>query len=301
MRHDILHTVGAALGAVLLLAACNGATNAEPPANPDPTPTRTAAPEPDLQTFDDEAATELYVAWRDVVYGLPPTPPEAVDAQAAGEGLVVPGSPASGWLTEELELARERGVIARGDVHAESVSTVEVAGDRATVAICSSADVQVTDVATGEPVAEEQFDDSYGRFDVVYLRVDDDWLVERGERSEDPDCVPPSIEQAVTAHWDLFTEAWYERDRQGGGEDLGQLTELITDEFADTLRALPARDPVPDPAPFTRFELATVTPTSATGQACRSGGLETVEWRLVDGQWLIDFVGQVGQEAAPCP
>lgn len=301
MRHDILRTVGAALGAVLLLAACNGATNAEPPANPDPTPTRTAAPEPDLQTFEDEAATELYVAWRDVVYGLPPTPPEAVDVDTAGEALVVPGSQAADWLTQELELARERGVIVRGDVHAEPVSTVEVTDDRGIVAICSSAEVQFTHVATGEPVTDEAVDDSYTRYDVVYRRVDADWLVERGEPSDNTDCVPPSIEEAVRARWDLFTEAWYERDRQGGGEELGQLTELVTDDFADSLRGLDSRDPVPDPAPFTDFELVTATRTSAAGHACRSGSLQTVQWVLVDGQWRVDFAGREGSEATPCP
>ena len=119
--------------------------------------------------------------------------------------------------------------------------------------------------------------------------------------SDDPDCVPPSLEEAVTARWELFTEAWYERDRQGGGEELGHLAELVTDDFADTLRGLPPRDPVPDPAPFTNFELVTATRTSATGQACRSDGLETIEWTLVDGQWRVDFTGQVGEEATPCP
>lgn len=302
MRHVIPRTAAAAVGVALLLVACNGANSAEPPATPDPTPTTAAAPEPSVApTLDDETAAELYVAWRDVVYGLPPTPPEAVDVDTAGEALVVPGSQASDWLTQELELARERGVIVRGGVHAEAVSTVEVTGDRATVAICSSADVQFTDVATGESVGDEAVDDSYTRFDVAYRRVDDDWLVERGEPSDEPDCVPPAIEEAITARWDLFTEAWYERDRQGGGEKLGQLTGLVTDDFAETLRGLASRDPVPDPAPFTDFELVTVTRTSATGHACRSGSLQTVEWVLVSGEWRVDFAGREGQETTPCP
>ena len=308
MRPVILLTAGVVLGVTLLLAACSGANDAEPPATPSPTPAnlsptpaRTPVPEPDPQTFDDEEATALYVALREAVYGLPPTEPEAVEVDTAGDAIVVPGSEASDWLIQELELARERGVLVRGDIHAEPVSTVEVSGDRATVAICSSADVRVTDVATGEPVAEDAVDTSYTRFDVAYRRIDDDWLVEQAKPSDEPDCVPTSLEQAVTARWDPFTEAWYERDRQGGGEDLGQLTELVTDDFADTLRGLPPRDPVPDPAPFTDFELSAATRTSAMGHACRSGSLQTVEWRLVDGEWRVDFAGRVGQQATPCP
>ena len=300
-------TASMVLTAALLLAACSRADDVEPPANAAPPRVVTSSPESvtrspesDPADLDDQRATELYVAWREAVYGLPPTPPEVVDVDGAGASIVVPGSEASDWLTQELELARERGVMVRGGVNAEPVSTVEVTRDRATVAICSSADVRITDVATGEPAGDVAVDSSYNRFDVTYRRIDDDWLIERGDPSDDRDCVPPSIEEAVTARWEHFTEAWYQRDRRGGGEELGQLTAVVTDRFAEALSGLPARGRVPDPAPFTDFELLAATRTSATGHACRSGRLQTVEWMLVNGQWRVDFAGRIG-EPTQCP
>lgn len=300
-----MRTAHVVLVAALLLPACNGADGIDPPDDADPTrpaaSSPTSFPEPDPQALDGDTAAELYVAWREALYGLPPTRPEAINVDAAGEAIVVPGSEAAEWLRQELALARERGVVVRGGVHAEPTSAVTLAGDRATVAMCSSADVRPTDVATGDPVGDEAVDTSYSQFDVAYQRIDDVWLVERADPSDERDCVPPSIDQAVTARWELFTQGWYERDRAGGGQELGQLTGVVTDDFADILRGLPPRDPVVDPAAFTNFELSAATPTSATGQACRSGGLERIEWVVVDGRWRVDFAGQAGQEATPCP
>lgn len=313
MNTTTMRTAGVALIAALLLFACDGADGIDPPDTVDPTqpdthsptgsPTGspTSSPEPDLQAFDSDTAAQLYVSWRNAVYGLPATSPEAIDVEAAGAAIVVPGSEAAEWLRQELELARERGVVVRGGIHAEPNSPLELTEDRATVAMCSSSDVRPTDVATGDPVADEAVDTSYAQFDVVFQRIDDVWLVEQADPSDERDCVPPSIDEAVTARWELFTEAWYERDRRGGGEELDQLTEVVTDDFADVLRDLPPRDPVPDPDPFTDFGLLVATRTSATGQACRSGGLETIEWVVVEEQWRVDFVGQAGEEAPPCP
>ncbi len=301
MSTTIMRTSAVVLAAVLLLAGCNGADGTEPsPGNPSPPPATTDTPDPEPQALDEETAAELYVRWRNAVYGLPPTPPKAVDIESAGDAVAVPGSEASDWVAQELELARDRGVIVRGAVNAEPVSTVTTTGASATVAICSSADVRITDVATGDPVGDEKVDDAYTRFDVAYRRIDGGWLVDRAESGEESDCVPPSIEDAVSARWGVFAEAWYERDRQGGGEKLGWLTEVVTDRFAKTLRGLAPRDPVPDPAPFTDFELVAATRRSATAQACRSGGLETIEWNLVKGQWRVDFAGQLDQEPTPC-
>ncbi|HZW43718.1 MAG TPA: hypothetical protein VFF32_04920 [Dermatophilaceae bacterium] len=307
-RSAITRRAGVVMVAVLLVTACNAADDIEPSSNPSPTPAATQipepdakAPEPDPEFLDEDIAAGLYIAWRETVYGLPSTKPEAVDVEAAADTLAVPDSQASDWVTRELELARDRGVIVRGGVHAEPISAVQVTGGRATVPICSSADVRVTDVVTGEPVGEEPVDASYTRFDVTFRRVDDDWLVERADPGDKRDCLPPSIERTVLDRWELFTAAWYERDRLGGGEELGPLTDVVTDRFADVLRGLPPRDPVPAPAPFTDFELATATRTTATGHACRSGGLETIDWVLADGQWRVDFAGQAGEELTPCP
>ncbi|HVL52747.1 MAG TPA: hypothetical protein VM344_00635 [Vitreimonas sp.] len=288
------------MAAPLLLVACNGADGIEPSSTPSPTPVETGSPTPDAQSLDDQTAAQLYVTWRKTVYALPPTRPRAVDVDSAGDGIAVPGSEASDWIRQELELALERGVIVRGDVDAEPLSRVTTTGEAATVPICSSAQVRITDVATGDPVGDEKADESYTRFDVTYRRVEQEWLVERAESEDENDCVPPSIEEAVAARWDVFTEAWYERDRQGGGEELGRLTEVVTDRFAQTLRGLAPREPVTDPAEFTNFELVSATRRSVTAQACRSGGLETIEWKLVKGQWRVDFAGQVGQETKPC-
>ena len=307
MRTATARMAGVLMGAALLLAACTGTDNTEPPDNTDPpgnaspdSPSNDAQ-EPDPQTLDDDEAADLYVAWREAVYALPAIDPEAVDTEAAGDGIVVTGSEAADWIAQELQLARDRGVITRGSVHAEAISPVQIADDRATVTICSSADVRITDLATGDTVSDEAIDNSYTRFAASFQQAGDSWLVETADRSDERACVPPSVEGTVTAQWETFTEAWYERDRQGGGEDLGRLTEVVTDDFGSTLRGLPARDPVPDPDPFTDFELVAATPTTATGHACRSGGLQTVEWMLVDGQWQVDFAGREGEESPPCP
>lgn len=287
--------------AAVLLAACNGEGNVEPPANPTPSPVATDAPAPEPPALDEESAVDLYVAWREVVHALPPTQPEAVDVDAAGDAIVVPGSEASDWVTQELKLARDRGVIVRGSVHAEALSNPQVSGDRAAVTICSAADVGFTDVATGDPASDDAFDTSYTPFEAVFRRIDDRWMVEGAEPSNERGCVPPSIDRALRDRWEVFTVAWYERDRQGGGAELGRLAEVVTDRFADTLRGLPARDPVSDPAPFTDFETLAATRSTATGQACRLGGLQTIEWVLVEEEWRIDFAGREGQEPAPCP
>lgn len=291
-------SAGVVLVAALLLAACNGAENAEEPENPSPTPPTTQSHEP---TLDEDTAADLYVAWRDRVYALPPTQPEAVDIKTARDGIVVADSPASDWIIQELQLARDRGVIVRGTIHAEAIPPIQVVGDRASVTICSSADIRPTDLLTGEAVSDDTVDTSYTRFDASYRRIRDNWTVEAADRSDERNCVPPSIEEAVTARWEVFTEAWYERDRRGGGDELGRLEDVVTDRFVDILRQLPFRDPVPDPPPFTGFEMLAATRSTATGQACRSGGLETIEWMLVEAQWRVDFVGQVGQRAVPCP
>ena len=306
MRRASLRCWTSVLGAVLLLAACTGADGIERTESPSPTPATTAAStaasEPIPVTLDEDTATQLYVAWRETVYALPEVQPDAVDIEAAGDGIVVPDSEASEWIVQELELARDRGVVVRGDIHAEPVSAVRADGDRATVSLCSSADVRITDVTTGDPVGNEAVDTSYTRFDVAYERIDDGWLIDKADPAEkERKCVPRSIEEPVTESWAAFTEAWYERDRQGGGDDLGRLTQVVTDEFADTLRGLSSRDPVPEPALYTNFELVAATRTTAEGRACRSGGMETIEWKLVDGQWRVDFAGQIGREPTRCP
>ena len=302
MRTGTSRTLGLLVGAALLLTGCDDSGNNEPTDNATPAPPTTETPEPDpQQTLDSAAAAELYVVWREVVYALPPTEPEALNIEAAADGIVVPDSAAADWVTAELQLASDRGVITRGIVDAEAISPVEIVDDRATVTICSSADARITDMATGDAVSDEAVDTTYTRFDVSYRRAGDSWLVEGADRSSERACLPPSVEGAITARWETFAEAWYERDRQGGGEDLGRLTEVVTDDFADTLRELPARDPVPNPDPFSDFELFTATRTTATGHACRSGGLQTIEWMLADGQWRVDFAGRAGEESTPCP
>ena len=306
MRPATIRTAVALLATVAVLAACNGTEDIKPPAAASPAPPSAAPPSTtplgaEPEPLDGDAAVGLYVAWRETVYALPPTEPEAVDVEVAGDGIVVPDSDASAWVVEELELASKRGVIVRGTVRAETIQPVQVVGERATASMCSSADVRPSDLVTGEPVGRESGDRSYTRFDAHFRLIGDDWLVEGAERSDDQDCVPPSIEQALATRWEQFVEGWYERDRRGGGKELGALTEVVTDRFAQSLSELPARGPVPDPPPFTQFETTTATRSTATGHACRSGGLETVEWVLFDGQWRVDFVGQAGPDPEPCP
>lgn len=308
MTTAITRTLTALAAGALLLTGCDRSGNDEPTADAPPAPPSTTStpdpdpdPDADPQTLDGDTAAELYVAWREAVYALPPTEPEALDIEAATDGIALPDSAAADWVTAELQLARDRGVITRGTVHAEAIAPVEIVDDLATVTICSSADARITDTASGDVASDEVVDTTYTRFDVSYRLAGDRWLVEGADRSSERACVPPSVEGAITARWATFEEAWYERDRQGGGEDLGRLAEVVTDDFADTLRELPARDPVLDPDPFTDFEAFAATRATATGHACRSGSRQTIEWMLVDGQWRVDFAGRTGEESTPCP
>ena len=295
--------------AALALTGCSGSDDPDPPAiasptlvTSNPTPIRSsAAPRtPEPPTLDGDGAAQLYIDWRDTVYALPPTQPEAVDVDGAGDEVVVPGSEAAAWVIQELQLARERGVIVRGMIDAEAISPVQIAGDRATVMICSSPDVQVTDVATGEPVSDDLVDTSYRSFTVAYQRIGEDWLVDRADPSEDPECVPASIAEPVRASWDAYAQAWLDLERRGGGPEIGPLAEVITDRFASSLREFPPHDPVENPPPFTDFEVTGADRTSVSGHACRSTHLQTIEWVLVEAEWRIDFVGRTGEEAEPC-
>lgn len=309
MRPDTTLAATVLMTAALALTGCSGSDDADPLVSASPTPvtssptsarTSAAPPTPEPPTPDGDAAAERYIDWRDMVYALPPTLPEAVDVDGAGDGVVVPGSEAAAWVSQELQLARDRGVIVRGSTDAEAISPVEIAGDRATVMICSSPDVQVTDVATGEPVSDDLVDTSYSSLIVAYQRIGDDWLVESADLSDDPACVPASVEEPVRASWDAYAEAWLDLERRGGGPEIGPLAEVLTDRFAGSLREFPTHEPVENPPPFTDLEVTGADRTSATGHACRATHLQTIEWVLVDGEWRIDFVGRAGEEAEPC-
>jgi hypothetical protein len=111
----------------------------------------------------------------------------------------------------------------------------------------------------------------------------------------------PTREELAEAAVAAYAEAWLDLERRGGGPEIGALAEVVTDRFARSLRGFAPHDPVADPPPFTDFDVTKADRTTVTGRACRSNQLQEVEWVLVDGQWRIDFVGQIGQEPTPCP
>jgi hypothetical protein len=73
--------------------------------------------------------------------------------------------------------------------------------------------------------------------------------------------------------------------------------DLATDEYAAILRDAGPIEPDADQPEFSGFDVSAASRTMATAQTCFLDQVQTVEWRLIDGRWLIDIVRQ---EDAPC-
>ena len=294
--------LAAFLATALLLTACTGTENTDPTDDATPTPSNgNEANEPDPVELDAETAAALLVARFEAVYGLPPTPADELDIDAAGEGIVAPGSREAERIAGVLNQARERGVIDRGDVRAEVLSApTTTGGDQARASLCMSQDVRTTHVDTGEEVAEAPAPpDDWLRVEADYVRADDEWLVSEITAASPAECVPPSIENAVTESWEAFTAAWREWERTGG--DVDELVDLVTEDHAAILRSFSRFDPVDDPAPQTDLQLHRATRTSVEGDWCRLGKLEEGIWQFVDGAWLVSDAGQFGTEPKEDP
>jgi hypothetical protein len=202
-----------------------------------------------------------------------------------------------------IRRAIELGVLDRGDVLAEALAPPQSSGDDdATATLCMSQDISTTDLETGEDAGAPAPPDDWLRIRADYQQVAGRWLIAEITAVEPTDCVPPSIAAATAQAWEIFTTARLDHERRGGGPDIGRMEEVVTERFAQTLQGIGPFDP-PDvePPAYTSFEITEATRTTALGEACRDGELEVVEWELVDGQWRIDFAGQVGEEVTPCP
>jgi hypothetical protein len=289
------------LAVALLLSACDGAGTDPEGTNGPTSPNGNSADE--QVDLDEAIAAELVVARFDAVYGLPPISPDDVDVDSAGDGAVAPGSTEAERIAGALNQAVELGVLDRGDVLVEALEPPQLVGeDGASALLCMSQDIRTTDLETGEELGAPAPPDDWLRIQTVYERVDGAWLVSEITAGDPANCVPPSIVDTTGHAWEVFAAARLDHERRGGGPDIGEMEEVVTDRFAETLRSIgPFEPPASEPPRYTDFLLSQATRSTAEGQACRDGELETVEWQLVSGEWLIDFAGQEGEEATPCP
>lgn len=305
----------AAAAASLLATGCTSSGTADPlPTGSAPT----ADPKPtsNLPAFDEQAAADLFGAWRDVIHGLPPTPAAEVDIEGAGEGIVVPDSPAAATIASALQRAVDTGVLDRGNVHTE-VLGLQTTGDNTKQAtVCVSLDVEFTDLETGEPTQSDvSIPTDYQRVEATYQLVDGTWLLEEATGANPQNCVPPSIAQAVEANWEAFVAANVDWARHGApGDDIGKLADLTTVEQQEAYRSRPGLEPG---AHSERegldydLQLYQATPARVEGNWCfdparnpeaglyEAGGTftpmtdlavrryEEAVWELVDGAWLL--------------
>jgi hypothetical protein len=300
-------TLAALAAAALLISACNDTDNNDPADDATPPPSNDdaanddAVNEPDPVGLDEDIAASLLVARFEAVYGLPPTPADQLDIDAAGEGIVAPDSLEAERLAGVLTQARERGVIDRGDVRAEALEAPATTGDdEARATLCMSQDVRTTQLDTGEEVSEAPAPpDVWLRVEANYVQLDGQWLISETAAATPAECVPTSIEDAVTESWETFTAAWREWERTGGDAD--ELVDLVTEDHAAILQSLPSFNPVDDPAPQTDLVLHRATRSRVEADWCRLGKLEEGIWQLVDGVWLVSDAGQFGTEPKEDP
>lgn len=292
-------TAGGALLMSLLLAlsACDGSGT-----NPDPTGGQTTASPSEmadgLAALDEATAAQLIIARYDAVHGLPPTPPDQIDVDSAGDGVVAPGSTEAERVAGTLNQAIEFGVLDRGDVLVEALEPPAANGeDGATASLCMSQNIRATDLETGEPTGAPAPPDGWLPIEASYERIDGEWLLAMIQGTDPASaCVPPSIASELSDVWGAFTDAWRAWGRQGGDVP-DEVLELATERYAGILRDAGAIEPAEDEPDFAEFTATAATRTDATAQACLQDRAQTVEWMLVDGRWLIDIVRQ---EEASC-
>lgn len=296
MRRAATAPAALLLSAALLLAACD---SSEPIPDPtgEPTSSSPSTSSPSTVALDAATAEQLVIARYDAVHGLPPTPPDEVDVDSAGEGVVAPGSTEAERVSGALNQAIELGVLDRGDVLVEALEPPVAAGDdAATASLCISQDLRTTDLETGEETGTAPPPDDWLHVQVAFERTADAWLVAEIAAAEPVDCVPPSIESELSNAWGAFTDAWRDWGLKGGDVP-SEVLDLATDEYADILRDAGPIEPEEDQPEFSGFGVSAASRTAATGQTCFLGRDQTVEWRRIDGRWLIDIVRQ---EDGPC-
>lgn len=327
----VTRTGAAVVTAALLLAACDGDNGLVENGTPTP-PTENETEEPAAPALDEDTAVALLTGWFDTVHGLPPTDPDDVVVDGAGEGIVIRDSPADDWITVNLTQAVDLGVIDRGDVVVEVIEVFqETRANSARALACASQDVEPTDLATGDPAGPPDAPrlDDYVRLEATYQLVDGQWLLASATGVEPQDCVPPSIEAAVTANWEAFIDAVIEWGRRGApGDDIGELADLTTGGRQEAHRSSPGLDPG---ARSERegldhdLQLHRATRTRVEGEWCfdparnAEAGLyeadgtftpmteltgrryERAEWELVDGAWLLSEQESLGPDHPGAP
>lgn len=296
MRRAATAPVALLLSTALLLSACD---SSEPIPDPTAEPTSSApsTSSPSTVALDAATAEQLVIARYDAVHGLPPTPPGEVEFDSAGEGVVAPGSTEAERVAGALSQAVELGVLDRGDVLVEALEPPVSAGDDgATASMCMSQDLRTTDLETGEETGTAAPPDDWRRIQADFDRIAGAWLVTQITAAEPVECVPPSIETELSRRWEAFTDAWLEWGLNGGDVP-SDVLERATDEYAEILRDVGSIEPDESQPEFSGFGVSAASRTTATGHACFLERAQTVEWRLIEGQWLINIVRQ---EEAPC-
>lgn len=293
----------AALALVVSLGAAgcsDGASPGDPVGTPTSTPT-TSASATTAELPDRVTAADLVADRFAAVHGLPPTSADELDIADVVADVTAAGSPEAERVTGVLKQAVERGVLDRGDVRVEALDDPEASDAGAQATLCMSQDVRTTELESGEDTGAPAPPTDWLRIVAEFVRQDGSWALSDITAAEPADCTPASIEEATSEAWEVFADARVEHEARGGGPDIGDMSTVVTDRFAETLQSIgPFEPPTAAPPPYGEHELEAVTRTTAIGRACRDGQVETVEWQLVEGQWLIDFAGQDGEEATAC-
>ena len=293
--------------AALALIVSLGTTGCTDTANPDDpigTPTSTSTPSESAtaaETLDGATAADRVADRFAAVHGLPPTASDEIDVAGVVADVAAPGSPEAERVTGVLEQAIERGVLDRGDVRVEALDDPHPSGDGLQVTLCMSQDIRTTELESGEDTGAPAPPTDWLRVRAEFVQQDGSWLLSDITAAEPADCIPPSIQEATSEAWEVFAAARVAHEARGGGPDIGDMSTVVTDRFAETLQSIgPFEPPTAAPPPYQEHQLESARRTAAVGRACRDGQVEMVEWVLVDGRWVIDFAGQEGEEATAC-
>ena len=293
--------------ACLALVGCSNSDDPEPP--PPSAPTATTPADDGPPDVDEAALVDQYVSLQHAIIQLPPVDPDDIDPAGAGEGIVVEGSPAEAFITDQLSNIAETGVGPSGEVVDAAMLEVRDGGEQQSVDLCTLQDVTPVDIANEEPAeGPEVAEPRYTQIEVDYRFVDGAWLVEDLpdlERDGPPeDCVPPSVAEAIEANWQAHEQAVQDWVNSSFAiEDRAAFEPLVTDErwqqVLDTEPIEPTGEVSGDIA--YDLELLQATAIEVVGEWCldgnrdpdamtiRNGELVKHEFRsLVRGRWELE-------------
>lgn len=307
----------ATLTLVCAVVAAGCTSNGDPntPNGASPPPTSTNGDSSDAPELDETTAIDLYVALQHAIIQLAPTDPERIDPDAAGDGIVVAGSPADQFLNERVTAIQASGVGPAGEVvHAEVSAFSTLSADRRSATLCALQQVEMVDVSTGQPAqgVPDAAEPRYTSIDVTYEH-DGAWLI--ADLTADDvatldDCVPPSIEETIHASWDDYIDAlaaWI--NSSFAVQSRAALEPLVTTERWRQIEATEPAEPTGRHFGDIAYDLSLLhaTANEVTGEWCidgtrdpdattvRNGELVPddtrsvirARWELEDGQWLL--------------